>query len=173
MSNKMSMKTHLAIKAAFSELVKEKKSFNNITVTDITRKADINRSTFYAHYDNIASIIGEYRDEILSVIYSSSVASPKEYYDLVFAYVEAKRPIFVLLLEGAGVESFIGYLAQLASMNLIERMKIVPESKKALQLSMLCHGITTAIVSCVYGKSKETLEEIQVAGWELMEKFIA
>ena len=37
------------IKIAFTKLLKEK-GFNNITVSDITREAGINRGTFYLHY---------------------------------------------------------------------------------------------------------------------------
>lgn len=41
--------TKKLIKVAFTKLLKEK-GFNNITVSDITNEAKINRGTFYLHY---------------------------------------------------------------------------------------------------------------------------
>ena len=52
------------IRQAFFELLKEK-SFEKITVTDIVKRADINRSTFYAHYPDVMGVIDEIQEEIL------------------------------------------------------------------------------------------------------------
>lgn len=35
----------------------DEKPLNRITVTDIVKKADINRGTFYAHYDNVSDVV--------------------------------------------------------------------------------------------------------------------
>ena len=52
------------IRQAFMELLKEK-SFEKITVTDIVKRADINRSTFYAHYPDVLGLIEEIQTEVL------------------------------------------------------------------------------------------------------------
>lgn len=52
------------IKAAFFELLKEK-DYNKITVTDIVNKADLNRSTFYAHYLDVKVITEEFENEVI------------------------------------------------------------------------------------------------------------
>lgn len=52
------------IRQAFLELLKEK-TFEKITVTDIVKRADINRSTFYAHYPDVMGVIDEIQEEIL------------------------------------------------------------------------------------------------------------
>jgi len=44
------------IHQAFLELLQEK-SFEKITVTDIVKRADINRSTFYAHYPDVRGMV--------------------------------------------------------------------------------------------------------------------
>ena len=43
------------LQEAFSELLQEK-DYGRITVTDVTTRANLNRSTFYAHYGNIADL---------------------------------------------------------------------------------------------------------------------
>lgn len=52
------------IRQAFLELLKEK-TFEKITVTDIVKRAEINRSTFYAHYPDVMGVIDEIQEEIL------------------------------------------------------------------------------------------------------------
>ena len=37
----------------------EKKDIEFITVTEITKKAGVNRSTFYLHYDNVSELLEE------------------------------------------------------------------------------------------------------------------
>jgi len=44
------------INQAFLELLREK-PFEKITVTDIVKRADINRSTFYAHYPDVRGLV--------------------------------------------------------------------------------------------------------------------
>lgn len=53
------------IRAAFLELLREK-PFEKITVTDIVTRADINRSTFYAHYPDVQGMVDELIDETIS-----------------------------------------------------------------------------------------------------------
>ena len=49
-------RTRTLIKQAFVELLKEKK-LSSITITEITRRADIDRRTFYLHYSGMEDII--------------------------------------------------------------------------------------------------------------------
>ena len=52
------------IRQAFMELLQEKE-FSKITVTDIVNRADLNRSTFYAHYPDVRGVIEEIQEELL------------------------------------------------------------------------------------------------------------
>lgn len=53
------------IHQAFLELLREK-SFEKITVTDIVRRADINRSTFYAHYPDVRGLVESLMDQAVN-----------------------------------------------------------------------------------------------------------
>lgn len=50
------IKTKQSIKESFIELVKEK-GYNKVSVTDIVNKANINRNTFYFHYEDKEDLI--------------------------------------------------------------------------------------------------------------------
>ena len=46
----------------------EKKELRKITVTEITKKANINRGTFYLHYFDIYDMVEKLEDEIITKI---------------------------------------------------------------------------------------------------------
>lgn len=51
-------KTKRAIQNAFYELLREKPA-EKITVTEIVRRAEINKTTFYAHYETLDALVDE------------------------------------------------------------------------------------------------------------------
>ena len=63
--DKRTIKTKKAIKRAFIELL-SRKNVNDITITDISREADINRKTFYNNYSGIHEIINEIEEELFA-----------------------------------------------------------------------------------------------------------
>lgn len=58
------IRTKEAIRHALMELIEEK-GFEAITVKDITTKAEINRGTFYVHYDDKHDLMAECQTEIM------------------------------------------------------------------------------------------------------------
>ncbi len=61
------VRTKELIRDALIDLIDEK-SFDAITVRDITNKAGINRGTFYAHYQDKFDLVATYEDEIIEKI---------------------------------------------------------------------------------------------------------
>ncbi|MEN7392514.1 TetR-like C-terminal domain-containing protein [Bacillus licheniformis] len=60
-------RTKKMIRDALSELMKNK-AFEEISVTDITKKADINRGTFYLHYEDKYDLLDQSEEEIIQEI---------------------------------------------------------------------------------------------------------
>ena len=72
-------RTRSAIRDAFISLMREK-DFSAITVTDISERADINRKTFYAHYDTKEHLLAQlllemYQDIIGTLMYTKQSGS--------------------------------------------------------------------------------------------------
>ena len=74
--NSSSLKTKEKIRHAFAELLSEKKSLNKLTVTDLVTKADITRSAFYTHYDNLYEIAKELQEESLAIFVENMIIIP-------------------------------------------------------------------------------------------------
>ena len=83
------------IRRAFMELLNEK-SFEKITATDIIKRADINRSTFYAHYPDARGLMDEILNEIVvmfqgmlsDIDFSIFFEDPKPILEKVMAFYE-------------------------------------------------------------------------------------
>lgn len=61
------IKSKNAIKNAFLDLMKEK-GYANITITDIAKKAMINRKTFYIHFETKEALYNSISNELLSIL---------------------------------------------------------------------------------------------------------
>lgn len=57
-------KTKKAIRLALFELL-DSKDLNKITITELTKTADISRKTFYIHYSKIEEILFEFEEELI------------------------------------------------------------------------------------------------------------
>ena len=65
-TNRRVKMTKRLIKEAFTELL-EKNKLNKITVKQICENADINRSTFYAHYCDQYELFDEIQEDIINI----------------------------------------------------------------------------------------------------------
>ena len=69
---KSSLRSKKLITDALVSLLDEK-TLDKITVTDIVKKADINRGTFYAHYDSVSAVVTGIFENAYEIIKSSII----------------------------------------------------------------------------------------------------
>lgn len=102
-----SIRSRRSIRKAFAELVSEKGGIKKITVKEIVDRADISKSTFYCHYDDIDGLIHEIEDEIVNAIQQkldAFVANPSNDVSVIMTdaieLVKANEATYKLLLTG-------------------------------------------------------------------------
>lgn len=61
------IKTKKAIYAAFFELLKEK-DMSKITISELARRAEIDRKTFYLHFDSVSDIYNELGSKMVGIL---------------------------------------------------------------------------------------------------------
>lgn len=114
---------------ALLELVREKK-FEQITIQDITDRADLNRATFYLHYGSkeelLADSLEAYFDELVQQISTKTMNKPiwenPEADEMVFSHVAEHADLYRVLLgeNGLGyvINRVIDYIAQYSELQL-------------------------------------------------------
>ena len=84
------------IRQAFMEMLREK-SFEKITVTDIVNRADINRSTFYAHYADVRALMEEIQNEFVER--ALSVVKEMDFLELIHSPIPYLRKLIEIANE--------------------------------------------------------------------------
>lgn len=70
-------RTLKAIRSAFYELVLTK-SYSDISITELTDRAEINRKTFYLHYSSLEDLVKEVEQEIVEQILQDVSSSAQQ-----------------------------------------------------------------------------------------------
>ena len=123
-ANHSSAKTRKLIKAAFAEMLSEKRTMDDITVTELVKRADINRGTFYIHYDDIYAVAEDYENELIDRFFDDtkllSSKSPEAFIDSMFDYIRKNDESYKLLCRSNDILSPAQKLISIASSKLIE-----------------------------------------------------
>lgn len=138
--------TKSLIKGAYLDLLKEKPS-NRISVTEVCSLADVNRSTFYAHYKDLDSLHREMEQDLFSRIpvleaegEPGSLDQNRAKIQGFFRYVYEEESLCSLLLISRTKEGFEKSLADMV----FERYRPGIESAETLE-------IRATYVFCVSG----------------------
>ena len=88
--NSSSKKTKQLIKESFINLLYEKGDIQKVKVTELVKRANIDRTTFYSHYDNIYALAHDFEDVFLDLI-DSEINNINSYDDLFSFYDKLKN----------------------------------------------------------------------------------
>lgn len=116
------------IRQAFFELLREK-TFEKITVTDIVNRADINRSTFYAHYADVRGLMEEIQNEFVER--ALSVVKEMDFLELIRSPVPFLKKLIEIANENRELYTIVG--KTMLTMSQLEKIKVILV-EKALNL---------------------------------------
>lgn len=119
------------IRQAFMELLKEKR-LEKITVTDIVNRADINRSTFYAHYTDVKALIEEIQHEVIER--TMVLVKEMDFMEILRQPTPFVKKLIDIANENREPYAVLGKAA--LSMNQLERIKLLLV-EKAMQLPQI------------------------------------
>ncbi len=111
---KSAIRSRKLIRQAFVELLQEKQ-LEKITVTDIITRADINRGTFYAHYQDTRAVIEQIENEIIEKMleflaefrYKNFFQNPLSLLLKISRYLEDDLEFYRVLINSRGAEQFL------------------------------------------------------------------
>ena len=159
------------IRQAFLELLREK-PFERITVTDIVNRADINRSTFYAHYPDVRGMIEELMSDVINssfeliknVEISDIFKDPKPFLQELMAIGEENMELYRLLGKSdfaiQQVEKMKTVMLEKAATSVDIPEPIRQSSAFRIQISFFIGGILNTYQQWVQGNLDCSMEEI-------------
>ena len=107
------------LEEAFVQLLAEK-PYDKITVTDVTRQADLNRGTFYAHFSSIEDLMNQLMDSLADTLSAlveqvmdlSFVENPMPVLQLIGGFIEENLGLVQKLMESKSIATFTGPLKE-------------------------------------------------------------
>jgi AcrR family transcriptional regulator len=143
------IKSQDAIKNAFIELLSEK-NFDQITMQDISDKANVGRRTIYLHYvdkfDLLDKLLEEHINEIKRLCESSCDLSFKEANLIVLQYLESNYSFFSTILSSSGAPSFRRRFLEFVIEELEREVDVTQGINKGLSKDVILKFFGTAIV---------------------------
>jgi len=134
-NDRRAIRTKKMIRSALAELIDEK-GFINISVTDLTQRADINRGTFYLHYVDKYDLLEKIENEIIQEIEEEtkhldsvnmmnidSTNEPLPFMVKLFEYFRENSVIIKSILGPKGNPTFDRKIKKFIKTNLFEKQK--------------------------------------------------
>lgn len=166
--NNSSIKTKKLIRKVFAEMLSEKKELNKVTVTELTKRADISRATFYSHYDDVYAVAEDYENELIDRFFTNErlvgISDYKKFIDDFFAYITENQENYALICRSmsiANVASRIGNLAKSKCFELCNNDPSVTEKDgMEVEISVIIDGILCQYIRFCRHATTVTLEKL-------------
>lgn len=161
------------IREAFLTLLKKKPEIK-ITVTDIVNLADINRTTFYAHYPDVRGVVEELENDVIDKMmiilkdfhYFSFFKNPAPLLLQISRFLEADVELYKQLINIDSSEAFLEKLKKIFA-EFMENDPDIPEyirekSSFAIRVSYFTGGIVNAYRQWLTGELDCSLNDISM-----------
>ena len=146
-----------AIANAFKELMKTK-SFDKISISDITNSCKLNRQTFYYHFQDKYDLMNWiYYNEIFVVLVDGlNESNYEEKFYQMFDKMHKEKAIYVNALSMSGEYSFKDYLESVLNI-LVSK---IFENKKSQDIKFCTFGLTGIIIDWIKRGAIESPKEV-------------
>ena len=159
------------IRQAFEELLKEKE-YDKITATDVINRADINRSTFYAHYPDIKGIMEEITEEILKTFqvaldeieYKDGDVNVDDVLEIMVKFLEEHDGLYRVLAKSDMATIYIERLKNVLIEKILDTAKLHPLFHKTgeveIRIRMLFCGVMDIYRLWLIGKIDKPIDKL-------------
>ena len=162
-NNKRKRDSQEKIKKVFIELI-QNKEINEITVSDICKKACLNRTTFYSNYIDIYDLADKIKDELFQDVldlYPEETKNMKHSYDFLKLFKHVKdNQMFYKTYFKLNYDNDFNLVEKMLDHNEYEKYYGNKENVK-YHLIFFKSGLNAVIKSWLAGGCKESPEEIR------------
>lgn len=166
--NNSSRKTRKLIKKVFAEMLCEKKELGKISVSELCKRADISRGSFYSHYDDIYSVAEDYENELIDAFFDNARLFESQdimhFIDSIFEFIRQNNENYRLLCKSNDFLFAAKKLTAIASGKLLELChsdsRIKDHTYIELDIQIFLEGILCEYVKYCRGYSIKTLDDL-------------
>jgi len=170
--NASSFKTRKLIKDTFAELLYAKRNIHKISVTELVARANINRSTFYSHYDDIFQVAEDIKAETMHAFFDgktlAGVHDIEPFFDDIYLYIKENDHFFRLIFNSDEVTNFVRRLGGICKEKIYHAVSKDPAVQDRqlleLEISTLSDGLAMQFIRYYHGDFDVTLEDIILYG---------
>ncbi len=168
--NSSSRKTRNLIKTTFAELMQEKRELSKITVTELVKRAEITRSTFYTHYDDIYEVAKDYELETIELLTcDDKILYTKQdilnYFEEIISCLKKNEEIYKMLLSSNDTLFFLEKLRKMAIEKIFSTLKNIYSSANPyleLDVCFFINGVVAEFLKYFRNQSDYTLDELLI-----------
>lgn len=173
------------LKGAFAELLKERKDIFNITVTELIKRADVSRGTFYSHYSDIFSLAEELENEFLRELEkifdqftSVSISeNPLKFFQTVSDFLKENEDFYRTMIQTNAPKNFMRDIKKAVMEEILQNEHFASYFKKredfVVSVNFFCNGMMGLYEDYFSGSLKTTLDEIAVRMNAMLKVFFA
>lgn len=166
--NNSSKKTRKLIKKVFAEMLSEQKELGKISVSELCKRAEISRGSFYSHYDDIYGVAEDYENELIDAFFDNArLFEAKEimqFIDSIFEFIRRNNENYRLLCKSNDFLFAAKKLTGIASGKLLELCngdeRIMNRKYIELEIQIFLEGILCEYVKYCRGYSAKTLDDL-------------
>lgn len=166
--NNSSRKTRRLIKKIFAEMLSEKKELGKISVSELCKRAQISRGTFYSHYDDIYGVAEDYENELIDTFFDNARLIQSQnishFIDSFFEFIRQNNENYKLLCRSNDFLFAAKKLTAIATGKLLELChsdsRIQNRDHIELEIQVFLEGILCEYVKYCRGYSPKNLEDL-------------
>lgn len=166
--NNSSRKTRRLIKAEFATMLSEKKELGKISVSELCKRADISRGTFYSHYDDIYAVAEDYENELIDAFFDNARLVESQnilhFIDSIFQFIRENNENYRLLCKSNDFLFAAKKLTAIATGKLLELCngdsRIQNREYIELEIEIFLEGILCEYVKYCRGYTAKTLDDL-------------
>lgn len=178
--NNSSVKTRKLIRDTFIQMLEEKGEINKITVSALTERANISRATFYAHFDDIYGVVGEFEEELINTFFTNAklyaANDYEKFIESLFSFMKENDKNYKVICKS---DSLFFTPRRLATLAISKIMDLVNNDKRIknrqfieLDIKIFFEGSIFEYIKYCRGQSAYTLDDLYACTREWYRRFM-
>ena len=171
------------IRTAFVELIGEKKVISSISVAELAERADIAKSTFYNHYEDIYAVADEILKELLDgldmIIDAMDADKTSDYHiyiKRIFDFLKENEDLYRRVAGSPDAIYFIDRIKHIITKRVFANVKSSylskNKSERYVQVSFLANACVDIMVEYFKGNIDMSFDELEKTIMNMLDKMM-